>query len=79
MLHAGDSLAEAGIRKQAVSFPQAKDLIYPVEGGPAPARGGAVVAAYQDLVVRLGQRLELLGAELQDRYLVDQQPNPSAG
>ncbi len=79
MLQVGDSLAEADIRKQAVASPRAKDLIYPVEGGPAPARSGAVVAAYQSLVVRLGERLEQLGAGMQDRYLVEQPPHPRTG
>ena len=79
MLQVGDSLAEADIRRQAVASPRAKDLIYPIEGGPAPARPGAVVAAYQGLAVRLGERLELLGAGLQDRYLVERQPDPRAG
>ena len=79
MLHLGDSLVEVDIRKQAVASPGAKSLSYPVGGGPAAARPGAVVATYQGLMVRLGERLELLGAGLQHRYLVERQPDPSVG
>jgi hypothetical protein len=79
MLHIGDSLVEVEIRKQAVASPQARKLSYPVAGGPPQARPGAVVATYRDLMVRLGARLELLGSEMQARYLVEQQPDPCAG
>ena len=79
MLHVGDSLAELDIRKQAVASPGANRLSYPVEGGPAIDRPGAVVTAYRGLMVSLGERLELLGAGLQTRYLVEQKPDPSAG
>jgi hypothetical protein len=79
MLHLGDSLAEVDIRKQAVGSPGAKGLSYPVEGGPAAARPGALVVAYRGLMVRLGERLELWGAGMQDRYLAEQRPDPCVG
>ena len=79
MLHVGDSLAEVDIRKQAVTSPGTKGLSYPIGGGPAAARPGALVATYRGLMVRLGERLELLGAGLQDRYLVEQRPDPCVG
>ena len=79
MLHVGDSLVEFEIRKQAVASPEARGLSYPVAGGPPQARPGAMVVAYRNLMVRLGERLELLGTEMQARYLIEQQADPCAG
>lgn len=79
MLHVGDSLVEVEVRKQAVASPRARTLSYPVAGGPPQVRPGAAVATYRDLMVRLGERLELLGTGMQARYLVEQHPDPCAG
>lgn len=59
---------------QAIASPNHKGSSYPVGSGPAAARPGAVVAAYQGLMVRLGEWLELPGAGMQDRYLVEKRP-----
>ena len=79
MLHVGDSLVEVEIRKQSVARQGTQALAYPVGGGPAATRPGAVVAAYRELMVRLGERLEMVGAGMQDRYLVEQRPDPCVG